>query len=132
MTKEIKPGWCISIELDTIREQLTDTFNDLGLSHSKLTCIEDMIAELEESHCAPYVQLAIERDRDTNQITRVVATIDRLTMDEDFHDNELLAVTDPSQIPDSYEGLVVETNDHGNQTLYRCVNQVLTEVWAVV
>ena len=48
---------------------------------------------------------------------------------EDF---EGLKVEDTSEIPDNYNGEVLHINDHGNVTLYSCVNGENTEIWSIV
>lgn len=46
-------------------------------------------------------------------------------------DGELLSVSDLSEVPDSWSGMVYHVNDHGNGTLYT-PRREWSEVWAVV
>lgn len=57
--------------------------------------------------------------------------IDWDSIENDVYDKELLRVDDLNGL-DSYTGDVLEVNDHGNATLWRCEQGKLTEVWAVV
>jgi len=51
---------------------------------------------------------------------------------EDLHFNDLLRVSDLSEVPDDRNGPVLLINDHGNMTLYAVVDGVTTEIWSVV
>lgn len=42
-----------------------------------------------------------------------------------------LKVDDLSEVPEDYTGEVLETNDHGNLTLYSVEGGKFTEIWAV-
>lgn len=41
-------------------------------------------------------------------------------------------VSDTSEVPRGFTGMVLHTNDHGNLTLYRATRGRLSEVWAIV
>lgn len=132
--QQIKPGFVISDDLDTIRQQLTDTLTGLGIQVTPLTCIAHMLVELEDN-LAAYTRLDITREGHLNpdgKIVRIEAVRDTMMIQEDLSDKQLLAVDDLSQVPDDYQGYVIETNDHGNQTLYWSKDQELTEVWSIV
>lgn len=132
MKDPIKPGWYICVELDSLEAQLEDTLADYGETYEKFTTLEEVLEVLEDRYLAPYTTFNRIRCSECDQVTRIEAVVDRDAMEMDFHDNELLAVNDTSEIPSSYQGCVIHTNDHGNQTLYQCENKVLTEIWAVV
>ncbi len=52
---------------------------------------------------------------------------------DDFeHDFDGLKVSDLSEIPTRYTGEVLNINDHGNMTLYQCINGRLFEIWGMV
>jgi hypothetical protein len=53
----------------------------------------------------------------------------QFTEEDDF---DGLRVSDLSDIPDNYEGEALVVNDHGNMTLYDCVDGKQTEVWGIV
>jgi len=58
--------------------------------------------------------------------------IDHETIREDLASDDLLQVSDLSQIPDGHNGPVLLVNDHGNMTLYAVADGVTTEIWSVV
>ena len=47
-------------------------------------------------------------------------------------DEDVLRVSDTSEVPDTYTGDVLHVNDHGNATLYHANCGELTEIWACV
>ena len=53
-------------------------------------------------------------------------------MEDDARGGELLKVSDTSEVPEDYEGLVMDVNDHGNVTLYSVAGGKFTEVWGCV
>lgn len=54
-------------------------------------------------------------------------------LDSSFADEfDGLKVDDLSEVPDDYEGEVLEVNDHGNMTLYVSSNGTYKEIWGVV
>jgi len=58
--------------------------------------------------------------------------IDYDVIRDDLASNDLLRVSDLSEVPDDRNGPVLLVNDHGNMTLYAVVDGVTTEIWSVV
>lgn len=54
------------------------------------------------------------------------------SLEDDCRYGEVLKVSDTSEIPRGYTGMVLHVNDHGNATLYRYSRGRGREVWAVV
>jgi len=57
-------------------------------------------------------------------------------LQEDFQqamrDDDVLEVTDTSEVPADYSGEVLHVNDHGNATFYAATHGKLREVWSIV
>jgi hypothetical protein len=47
-------------------------------------------------------------------------------------EDDVLFVSDTSEIPDGYDGMVCHVNDHGNATMYQWHGNAGIEVWSVV
>lgn len=58
--------------------------------------------------------------------------IDMESINEDIYGRYVIKVSDTSEIPDSYNGLVAHVNDHGNLSLYSKNGEELAELWAIV
>jgi len=54
------------------------------------------------------------------------------SLEEDCRAGEVLKVSDLSEIPENYAGLVMHVNDHGNVTLYETSAGEFSEIWSCV
>lgn len=53
-------------------------------------------------------------------------------LEDDVRYGEVLGVSDTSEVPEEYAGLVWHVNDHGNGTLYQWANGEGEELWSCV
>ena len=59
--------------------------------------------------------------------------IDHHSLQDAIAEGEVLYVEDLSEVPEDYQGLVLEENDHGNRTLWSfSTKEAPEELWAVV
>ena len=107
---------------------LEDPENDWWGSGKALWMLDELFDVLNE-YAPPYCYFgALEGDGSDYGFW-----IDRNSLREAIAEGEVIHVEDLSEVPEDYEGLVLEENDHGNLTLWKFSPQKdPEELWSVV
>ena len=90
--------------------------------------VNESLPNIMDAHCPPYCYYGnLEGDGACFGVWPSMEAIQN-----DMDEGEILILDDEEEIPRAYSGYAVDTNDHGNMTLFRYTRGRRYEVWAVV